>query len=204
VNAAGEIEPLTPEGPSLTEQDDQEPLGVATEQSSSESDILSFFKEEVQQVLHQYPHLSREDPSVKEALEAFEQSVRPAYKLHVASQQKLRRKLPNPKDRTKLDQLKAHLASKKDDLEAEVAVLNGISERIAKLQEESEAQQRIVAKQRQQVDQFELEVAAQRELVMKSADPGLRSRLETQDMRFKVGMVAILGNLISAAIEDPQ
>ena len=204
MNAAGDIEPLTPEGPALNELDDQEAQGIAVGHSYSGSAVLTFFKDEIQQVLHQYPLLARDDPRVRGALEAFERRVMPAYEMHVDSQRKLRSKLPRPEDRVKLDQLKAHLASKEDELQAEVAVLDGINEQMAKLQEQSEAQQRIVDDRKRQVGESVLEVAAQRDLVGKFADPGLRSRLDRQDMNFKTGMVAGLENLIIEAVECPQ
>lgn len=166
------------------------------------SDLLDFVQEEIQDVLARHPQLSMEDDSVREALEAFAQEFSGAYARHLAAQQKLREKMPKPAAQEQLERLEGQLTTEEAAFWKESSVVKSLSDEIARLQRVCEGHQKSLENRNQQMDRIQEEIAEQRELVRKSADPRLRSRLEERDTRFRQGMVVFLQDRISEVADD--
>ena len=166
------------------------------------SDFLVFVQEEIQGVLARYPQLSMENGPVREALEALAQEFGGACARHKAAQQKLREKMPKPRAQQQLERLEDQLANEEAELRKESNTLKILSEEVTRLQRVCEDHRESLKDRKQQVDRTREVVAEQRELVKKSADPRLESKLEDHDVRFRESMEVLLQDRISELADD--
>ena len=77
-----------------------------------------------------------------------------------------------------------------------------LSEEVTRLQRVCEGHRESLKDRKQQVDRTREVVAEQRELVKKSADPRLESKLEDHDVRFRESMEVLLQDRISELADD--